>query len=48
MKPRSGHRYDVAISYADGMYAATIHEQSTKSRARKEIENTVPRICTTQ
>lgn len=42
---RTAYHYDIAVSYADSMYGATIHEQDSRGGGRKEMPRAVPKAC---
>ena len=38
LKPRSGHQYDVDVTYADEMYSITVYERNPRGGQRREVE----------
>lgn len=45
LNPKTGYHYEAAVSYADSMYGATIHEQDSRGGARRETPRFVPKAC---
>jgi hypothetical protein len=45
LTPRAAYHYDIAVSYVDSMYGATIHEQDSHGGGRREMPRAVPKAC---